>query len=418
MADSVESTPVALPSAKPIRLAANVTLQPPLSRRGSGPALIIFLPAAYVPSKENNSKTLDPEPIQKWAEEGFCVIEVKTGGGTAPPPTLDSADGGVWKADEVIQKSVLALGACEEFDKTAIGAIVYENGLDAAEREVVLSGLSEVKALVTFMDLGDVPSIPVMYHAVTPATGTTPVTHLYESTKSANFLLPGHEHYEAASAGVAHTRSVGFLRQHLGGPIFDLEAIWDEHTLFEFGERNVEKTMGTMVDEPYVNHVPTLTGGVGRKHLTAFYRDHFIFNNPADTKLTLVSRTVGVDRVIDEFIFEFTHDKMVDWLIPGIPPTHKYVRVPFMSVVNIRGDRLYHEHIAWDQATVLRQLGLMPEYLPFPYPLADGRMPAKGKRFEYRVPTAGAETAMKLMDESSVASNQLLDFEIREVDDV
>lgn len=72
--------------------------------------------------------------------------------------------------------------------------------------------------------------------------------------------------------------------------------------------------MGTMVQEPYVNHIPTMTGGIGRERLTAFYRHHFIFNNPADTAMELVSRTVGVDRVIDEFVFSFTHDKVIDWL--------------------------------------------------------------------------------------------------------
>lgn len=183
-----------------------------------------------------------------------------------------------------------------------------------------------------------------------------------------------------------------------------------------------------------------MTGGIGRKALTNFYRDHFIFNNPEDTQLELVSRTVGVDRVIDEFIFCFTHDKVIDWLyfappsflfppsllttpsIPGIPPTNKKVRVPFTSVVNVRGDRLYHEHIGWDQASVLQQLGLLPEYLPFPYPIPDGnggeRRPAKGKRFEYRVPAAGGETATKMVDEASVVSNEMLGFEVREVDDV
>ena len=84
----------------------------------------------------------------------------------------------------------------------------------------------------------------------------------------------------------------------------------------------------------------------------------------------------------------------------------------------MRGDRLYHEHIAWDQASVLRQIGLLPEYLPFPYPLPDSRTPAKGKRFEYRVPVAGVETTMKLEDESIVRSNDMFGFEIREVDDV
>ena len=87
------------------------------------------------------------------------------------------------------------------------------------------------------------------------------------------------------------------------------------------------------------------------------------------------------------------------------------------SVVNIRGDRLYHEHIWWDQAGLLVQLGLMPEYLPFPYALPDGRKPAPGKMFEYRVPAAGVETATKLADEYSVESNKMMDFKVREVDD-
>ena len=102
---------------------------------------------------------------------------------------------------------------------------------------------------------------------------------------------------------------------------------------------------------------------------------------------------------------------------PGIPPTGKYCELPFNAVVNIRGDRLYHEHIAWDQATLLRQLGLMPDYLPFPYALPDGRKPAAGKRFEYRVPAAGIETAKKLADERSVESNGMFEFAVREVDD-
>ena len=90
--------------------------------------------------------------------------------------------------------------------------------------------------------------------------------------------------------------------------------------------------------------------------------------------------------------------------------------MPFTSIVNVRGDRLYHEHIAWDGATLLRQLGLMPEYLPFPYALPDGKTPAAGKRFEFRVPTAGIETANKLRDESAVESNKMFEFAVREVD--
>src|ERR1700744_1036916 len=106
---------------------------------------------------------------------------------------------------------------------------------------------------------------------------------------------------------------------------------------------------------------------------------------------------------------------LMQYRAPGIPPTGKYCELPFTSVVNIRGDRLFHEHISWDQATLLRQLGLLPEYLPFPYELADGRKPSPGKRFEYKVPTAGVEISKKLVDERSVESNSMFEFSIREV---
>lgn len=89
--------------------------------------------------------------------------------------------------------------------------------------------------------------------------------------------------------------------------------------------------------------------------------------------------------------------------------------MPFTAIVNIRGDRLYHEHIAWDQGTVLRQIGLMPEYLPFPYPLPDGKVASEGKSREYRVPVAGIETALKMRDRNSGPSNGMFDFKTREV---
>lgn len=87
------------------------------------------------------------------------------------------------------------------------------------------------------------------------------------------------------------------------------------------------------------------------------------------------------------------------------------------SIVNVRGDRLYHEHIAWDQASVLVQLGLLPEYLPYPYSLPEGGKPSTGKKVEFRVPAAGIETVEKLIDESSVPSNEMLEFSVREVNE-
>ena len=102
--------------------------------------------------------------------------------------------------------------------------------------------------------------------------------------------------------------------------------------------------------------------------------------------------------------------------MPGVPPTGKPLSFPCTSIVNFRGDRLFHEHIAWDQGTVLRQLGLLPEYLPFPYALPDGRTAGPGREFQYRVPVGGVETAQKLVDENSVESNQMIEYVVREVE--
>jgi len=168
-------------------------------------------------------------------------------------------------------------------------------------------------------------------------------------------------------------------------------------------ERDVAATMATMVEKPYVNHIPTMTGGIGKDRLTAFYTSHFIFSNPPDTTLSLVSRTIGIDRVVDEFVFNLTHDRAVEWLLPSLPPTNQKLEIPMVSIITLRGDRLSHEHIHWDQGTVLQQLGLLPVWSAFPYSI-DGK---EGK-FEVQLPVAGKETSAKLVDEGSVESNLLM----------
>jgi carboxymethylenebutenolidase len=92
----------------------------------------------------------------------------------------------------------------------------------------------------------------------------------------------------------------------------DLEALWEEHCRYEFETRDVDATMATMVDEPYVNHIPTMTGGVGHDELKRFYKYHFIGANPPDIKLVPVSRTVGTDSLVDEMLVSFTHTSEID----------------------------------------------------------------------------------------------------------
>src|ERR1700739_3691433 len=167
----------------------------------------------------------------------------------------------------------------------------------------------------------------------------------------------------------------------------DLVALWEEHCRCEFETRNANATMATMVPQPYVNHIPTMTGGVGYAQLRRFYAHHFIPVNPPAFQLTPVSRTVGTDTVVDEFIVRFTHTTVIDWLLPGVPPTGRVVEIPMVAIVKFEGDQVAHEHIYWDQASVLVQVGLLN--------------PAG-------LPVAGVETARKVIDKS-LPSNRLMD---------
>jgi carboxymethylenebutenolidase len=141
----------------------------------------------------------------------------------------------------------------------------------------------------------------------------------------------------------------------------DLPALWQQHTDHEFVTRDTEATLATMVDDAYVNHVPVMTGGRGKEALRAFYSRDFIPRMPPDTTLIPVSRTVGENQLVDEMIFCFTHTEEMPWMLPGVPPTNRFVKVPLVVIVKFRDGKLAHEHIYWDQASVLKQIGLLTD---------------------------------------------------------
>ncbi len=144
-------------------------------------------------------------------------------------------------------------------------------------------------------------------------------------------------------------------------PDMDLSKLWEEHTSHEFATRDTEATLATMVEDAYVNHIPVLTGGNGKTELREFYSKDFIPSMPPDTTLTPVSRTVGTDQLVDEMIFAFTHTQEMPWMLPGVAPTGKHVEVPLVAIVKFRDGKLAHEHIYWDQASVLKQIGLITD---------------------------------------------------------
>ena len=165
-----------------------------------------------------------------------------------------------------------------------------------------------------------------------------------------------------------------------------LGQLWEEHVRHEFVTHNTEDTLATMVEDAYVNHIPVLTGGVGRDELRKFYSERFIPQMPPDTEMTPISRTIGNDQVVDEMVFKFTHTIRMDWMLPGLAPTGKRVEVPLVAIVRFREGKLAHEHIYWDQASALVQLELLdPTTLPI----------------------AGVESARKALD-PNMPSNALI----------
>lgn len=125
-------------------------------------------------------------------------------------------------------------------------------------------------------------------------------------------------------------------------------------------------TMQTMTDNPHLNHVPVMAGGVGREGVRNFYTNHLVGKFfPPDVEIVNVSQTVGTNQVVDELVIKFTHTVAIDWMLPGVTPTGRRVEAAVVVIVKFEGEKIAHEHIYWDQASVLVQLGLLdPAGLP------------------------------------------------------
>jgi carboxymethylenebutenolidase len=154
---------------------------------------------------------------------------------------------------------------------------------------------------------------------------------------------------------------------------------WNEHLRTEFSAHSADAAIATMVANPRVNQVPVMIGGEGKEELYEFYAKYFLPQIPPDTEMVPVSRTIGQGRLVEEMIFRFTHSIRMDWILPGVAPTGKRVEIAMLVVVQFDGEKLAHEHLYWDQASVLVQLGLLQ----------------RG-----RLPVVGAEAAKSVLDRS------------------
>ncbi|THH09466.1 hypothetical protein EW145_g1984 [Phellinidium pouzarii] len=226
---------------------------------------------------------------------------------------------------------------------------------------------------------------PIAIHAY-PFVSATPAFPLL--AKAPASVVPGQhtqiDPYVLSATNLAYTKTLELLRREIG-PRLDLEKIWGQHLYYVGEERRTEDNVynggkgclesctylqisfSIKVKVPYVNHIPTMTGGVGYEELARFYRHHFTNETitPPDSEIITVSRTIGADRIIDEMIFKCTHTTEIDYFLPGVKPTGKPLELALVGVVAFRGDKLFFEHLYWDQASALVQLGLLdPTNLP------------------------------------------------------
>ncbi|MFA5885174.1 MAG: nuclear transport factor 2 family protein [Acidimicrobiia bacterium] len=156
-----------------------------------------------------------------------------------------------------------------------------------------------------------------------------------------------------------------------------MDAIFGRHMDAELAG-DLDETLATMTANPHLVNVPTMVGGAGPEGVRDFYANRLIGQFfPPDAEFVTVSRTFGDGQLVDELVISFTHTITMDWMLPGVEPTGRPVSVAFVVIVGVDGDKIAYEHIHWDQATVLVQLGLLD--------------PAG-------LPVAGREAAAKLLD--------------------
>lgn len=160
-------------------------------------------------------------------------------------------------------------------------------------------------------------------------------------------------------------------------------SIWQQHLHAEFELKDADAALATMTENPYVILIPSGTGGTGKAGVRDFYANHFLSQIPPDIELVPVSETSGHDRIVEEYVLRFTHTLNMDWLLPGVPPTDRKAEFVLVVIIHFENGKMASEHLYWDQATVLSQLGIL----------------------DTPVAAAGIESAARLITLSAQASN-------------
>ncbi|RAL07581.1 dienelactone hydrolase [Aspergillus homomorphus CBS 101889] len=263
---------------------------------------------------------------------------------------------------------------------------------------------------------------------------------------NAGFAEPSSPAYDGIAARLAWSRALDVLKRGFGWPgngggwkVPDVESVWEEYwrclaaasaactgagnpaTVTEERERLTADIVGLMVgsssgvqlnasglsdasetdytatESPLVNCVPTMLGGTTPRSLTSFFTTQFLPTGPPDQRIRLLSRTTGVDRIVDELHLSFTHTEEIPWLLPAVPPTDRPVRIALVMTASFCAGSLARLNIYWDQASVLVQVGLLdPAVVPSGF-RATGLNRA-GKKAVERIPVVGAEGVGRIIN--------------------
>jgi len=250
---------------------------------------------------------------------------------------------------------------------------------------------------------GDFPSaLNILIHLAASQPFAVKFPSFTYKNSQVGFAEEDLDEYDPVGARLAWSRTLRCLREAFELSV-DHEPEWEKHLNLKYASKDVDATISTYAADATVNHVPVMTGGIGRKELHRFYADYFTPGIPPSLNMRLVSRTVGVDRVVDEMYISFKHTQEIPWMLPGVPPTDKNVEVALVSVVTLRGGKLCQENVYWDQASVLLQLGLLdPNQVPSGFKAINEQDKVE------RLPVTGPESAWKVLDDSSEESNRLI----------
>ncbi|MEK9646638.1 MAG: dienelactone hydrolase family protein [Alphaproteobacteria bacterium] len=314
-----------------------------------------------------------------FAEEGYSVLCVDDGGALTPDNVAVVA--AALRTNPATAGGISCVGfgdggavACRSAAAAGFKAVVVFDAMALLEDPGKIADLPCPVVLQYGTRDGDVKLSPLQ-----TALDATDGSRIYGWPEAgAGFALDGHANFDRRVDSLAHSRTLELIRR-VQGPYYDYAALFEQHVYHEFVTRDVDATMATMIDAPYVNHVATLAGGVGHDMLKRFYKYHFVDQNSSDRTSVTVSQTLGPDRVVLELVVRFKHDRVLDRYFPGIEPTGEYAELATVLIVKFRGDKVCHEHIYWDQGSALKQIGVLD---------AEG------------LPIAGPEAARKVLSET------------------